>query len=100
KMEVARRVLGSFLDDLPASAHVSLRVFGHQGTGSGEDKPRSCRSTAATGFGPPDSPGVRERLRHARPAGWTPLGRALAASRRDFAQMDGEASNFVYVVSD
>jgi len=100
KMEVARRVLGGFVDDLPAAAKVSLRLFGHEGTGSGADKPRSCRSTRATTFGAPGSPALRRGLRDARPAGWTPLARALRASRQDFARIDGDASNFVYVVSD
>lgn len=100
KMEVARRVLGSFLDELPANADVSLRLFGHEGSGSGADKPRSCRSTTATAFDGPRSPALRRGLSEARPGGWTPLARALDASRRDFSRMDGEASNFVYVVSD
>lgn len=35
KMQVAQRVLGDFVETLPANANVSLRIFGHEGTGSG-----------------------------------------------------------------
>lgn len=102
KMQVAQRVLKDFVATLPESAKVSLRVFGHVGSGSGEDKARSCRSTEQrVPFVAADSPRVPRAVDSVRPAGWTPLARAMGASRRDLARVGSEASsNFVYVLSD
>lgn len=102
KMQVAQRVLGDFVETLPANANVSLRIFGHEGTGSGADKSRSCRSTEQrVGFVQADSPQLSAGIRSVEPAGWTPLGSAMEASRRDLADVAKKgSSNFVYVLSD
>lgn len=102
KMQVAQRVLRDFVATLPASANVSLRVFGHVGTGSGADKARSCRSTEQrVPFVAADSPQLRRGIDSVRPAGWTPLAGAMEAARSDLDRVGGEGtSNFVYVLSD
>jgi len=102
KMQVAQRVLRDFVATLPGSANVSLRVFGHVGTGSGADKARSCRSTEQrVPFVQADSPALRRGIDSVRPAGWTPLAGAMEAARTDLDRVGGEGtSNFVYVLSD
>lgn len=102
KMQVAQRVLAEFVETLPENANVSLRIFGHEGTGSGADKARSCRSTEQrVPFVKANSPQVGAGIRSVEPAGWTPLGSAMEAARRDLAQVGKKgSSNFVYVLSD
>lgn len=102
KMQVAQRVLRDFVATLPESANVSLRVFGHVGTGSGADKPRSCAATERrVPFVPATSPRLRRGIGSVRPAGWTPLAKAMNEARKDLDRVGGEGtSNFVYVLSD
>src|SRR5690606_7324243 len=81
KMQAAQRVLRDFVATLPETANVSLRVFGHVGTGSGADKPRSCAATERrVPFLPATSPRVRRGIDSVRPARWTPLARAMRAA--------------------
>lgn len=102
KMQADQRVLRDFVATLPETANVSLRVFGHVGTGSGADKPRSCAATERrVPFVPATSPRVRRGIDSVRPAGWTPLARAMRAAGKDLERVGGEGtSNFVYVLSD
>lgn len=102
KMQVAQRVLRDFVATLPENANVSLRVFGHVGTGSGADKARSCAATERrVPFVPATSPRLRRGIGSVRPAGWTPLATAMDEARKDLDRVGSEASsNFVYVLSD
>lgn len=102
KMRVAQRVLADFVETLPEDANVSLRIFGQEGSGSGADKARSCRSTEQrVPFMKANSPRVAEGIRSVEPAGWTPLGSAMEAARSDLAKVGKRgSSNFVYVLSD
>src|SRR5690606_29742313 len=43
-MELAKGAITDFLSNAPKDANVSLRVYGHKGTGSQEDKEMSCSS--------------------------------------------------------
>jgi Ca-activated chloride channel family protein len=99
KMEAAKGAIRDFVSRLPANADVSLTVYGHKGTGSQKDKSLSCSSVEEVFKG---SSREMNRLQSAmagiRPAGWTPIARALRESEAKIPQ--GATDAVIYVVSD
>ncbi|RHW36739.1 VWA domain-containing protein [Lysinibacillus yapensis] len=102
RMQLAKESIQAFVESLPKEATVSLRVYGHVGTGSEEDKAKSCstveevypRSTY-------ESSKFSESLNKFDPAGWTPTGLAIKQVEEDFKQYSGEQNtNILYIVSD
>ncbi len=98
RMEEAKSAIMSFIDVLPKESTVSLRVYGHEGTGSDADKERSCASTETLYSGGNDAKKIQSALDEVNPAGWTPIGKAIAETRNDIPEDAGSA--IVYVVSD
>lgn len=102
KMKMAKDAVKSFLDELPEEVNVSLRAYGHEGTGSDEDKERSCSSIEEVyPFAPYDKQDFLKALDQFSPAGWTPLAAAIESSKSDLEKHSGEnVENIIYVVSD
>ncbi len=98
RMDEAKSAIMSFIDVLPKESTVSLRVYGHEGTGSDADKEHSCASTETLYHGANDSGKVKSALEQVKPAGWTPIGKAIAETKKDIPEDAGSA--IVYVVSD
>lgn len=101
-MELAKTAIHDFVAQVPEEANVSLRVYGHTGTGSDADKAASCaaieevyeRSTY-------DSAKFEAALNKFEPAGWTPVAGALESAKESFAGLDAETNtNLIYLVSD
>jgi Ca-activated chloride channel family protein len=102
KMALAKAAIREFVSNLPEGSDVSLRVYGHKGSGSKKDKQISCQSNEVLyPMGRYDSQQFEAALNKVRPAGWTPLASAIAAARADLQQSAQEnVKNVVYVVSD
>ncbi len=102
KMDLAKNAVKSFVSDLPENVNVSLRVYGHKGTGSDEDKALSCGSTEEVfPLGTYDADEFTDALSTFSPAGWTPLAGAIEAAEEDLSGQTGEnVENIIYVVSD
>ncbi|MFD1706072.1 VWA domain-containing protein [Siminovitchia sediminis] len=98
RMEEAKSAIMSFIDVLPKESTVSLRVYGHEGTGSDEDQARSCISTETIYNGGKEPDDIQSALKEVKPAGWTPIGKAIAETRNDIPEDAGSA--VIYVVSD
>lgn len=102
RMELAKESIKKFASSLPKEANVSLRVYGHKGTGSDQDKKMSC---AANELVYPSQPynqaGLDQALSSFKPAGWTPLAQSIMEAEKDLAEYTGgNNKNIVYVVSD
>lgn len=99
KMDSAKEAIQIFADKLPENAEVSLRVYGHKGTGSQKDKQVSCNSTEEIFHGPGNQTDqIKTALQNVKPAGWTPIANALKSVKQD---IDPETTDsIVYVVSD
>lgn len=99
KMDSAKEAIQSFGDKLPKNADVSLRVYGHKGTGSNKDKQVSCSSTEEIFHGQGvQTDQIKTALQDVSPAGWTPIANALESVKQD---IDPETTDsVVYVVSD
>ncbi|OAT84746.1 hypothetical protein A6P54_20990 [Bacillus sp. MKU004] len=102
KMELAKVAVSKFAAGFPDDATISLRVYGHKGTGSDADKKLSCSSDEL--IYEPDTynqSSFDKALTQFKPSGWTPLGSSLKSAYEDLKQKAGEdTENIVYVVSD
>jgi len=99
KMDSAKEAIQSFAEKLPENAEVSVRVYGHKGSGSQKDKELSCKSTEEIFQGRGDQADqIKTVLESVNPAGWTPIANALDSVKED---IDPETTDsVVYVVSD
>lgn len=98
KMDLAKEAVQSFVNQLPDSINVSLRVYGHEGTTAYEDRELSCMSTEEVyPLGPYEAEPFTEALQTFSPAGWTPLAASMIAAKDDLTD---DAKNIVYIVSD
>lgn len=99
KMDSAKEAIQSFGDKLPKNAEVSLRVYGHKGTGSQKDKKVSCSSTEEIFHGQGEqTKQIKTVLQDVEPAGWTPIANALESVKQDINPETTDS--IVYVVSD
>ncbi|WP_053364884.1 vWA domain-containing protein [Bacillus sp. FJAT-27245] len=102
RMELAKEAIRKFAASLPKEANISLRVYGHKGTGSEKDKKLSCGSNELV-YSPQtfNASELDAALGKFKPAGWTPLAEAIKAAQNDLAAYKGkENKNIIYVVSD
>ncbi|MCQ6562845.1 vWA domain-containing protein [Paenibacillus mendelii] len=99
KMDSAKEAILSFAEKMPENAEVSLRVYGHKGTGNKKDKEVSCKSTEEIFHGQGEETNqIKTVLQGVKPAGWTPIANALKSVKQD---INPETTNsIVYVVSD
>jgi len=102
KMTAAKEALIQFVSDLPEDAEIMLRVYGHEGTSSDEDKELSCSSSEVVyPLNTYDSESFDEALSKFEPAGWTPLAASIEAAEEDLMEHSGDSiENIVYIISD
>lgn len=98
RMEAAKNAVKSFAEHIPKHTTISMRVYGHKGSGSDADKKLSCTSTENFYGGKYESEKFDKALDKVEPAGWTPIGLALETVVEDIPEDTDET--VVYVVSD
>ncbi|HLU21209.1 MAG TPA: VWA domain-containing protein [Bacillaceae bacterium] len=101
-MNLAKDSIRSFAASLPNDAKVGLRVYGHKGTGSQEDKAMSCDSSELFyEIQSYDEKKLNNALDQFEPSGWTPIAESLIRAQKDLQGLDGENNtNVIYLVSD
>ncbi len=102
RMELAKNAIKEFIASAPEEANVSLRVYGHKGSGSDTDKEMSCKAIDQVyGFGPYKEESFQQALDQFKPSGWTPIAQALQQSMKEFEPYDStNHTNLIYLVSD
>jgi Ca-activated chloride channel homolog len=102
QMDLAKETINNFLSTVPDKANVSLRVYGHKGTGSDSDKELSCSSIEQVyGFETYNNEKFNKALNKFTPSGWTPIEEALKSSKEAFSKYDAKNNtNLIYLVSD
>ncbi|SDG92079.1 Ca-activated chloride channel family protein [Alteribacillus persepolensis] len=98
RWDSAKEAVTEFAQEVPEQATISLRVYGHKGTGSDADKEVSCSTTENIYNDTYQAEGFQSALSELQPSGWTPIARALEESREDIPDAADEV--VVYVVSD
>ncbi|WP_056685490.1 vWA domain-containing protein [Cytobacillus solani] len=101
-MDMAKEAIKEFTADLPNDAHVALRVYGHKGSGSNQDKKLSCSSNELVyPLKKYSASSLNSALRKFKPSGWTPLAKAIEEAKNDLKDFNGENhTNIIYLVSD
>lgn len=102
RMQLAKETIRSFASSLPEEARVSLRVYGHKGTGSESDKKMSCNSTELVyQLQKYKAKKFKKALNKFDPAGWTPIALALKEAKKDLSDYPSKNNtNIIYLVSD
>ncbi|WP_167569106.1 VWA domain-containing protein [Brevibacillus migulae] len=101
-MEQAKKAIREFAAALPQNANIALRVYGHKGSGSDEDKAISCGSSELIySLRPYNAQELNQGLNKFKPTGWTPIALSLEGVKEDLAPFTKEDNtNIVYLVSD
>lgn len=101
-MDIAKASITKTVEQLPPSANVGLRVYGHKGNNKGSGKAESCASSDLIHpITPVDLGTLNSQLANINPTGWTPLGVSIENGAKDFANYQGENQlNILYVISD
>ncbi|MEK5479558.1 VWA domain-containing protein [Paenibacillus sp. FSL R5-0407] len=102
RIDLAKDAVNSFVSELPENTNVSLRVYGHKGSGKNSDRELSCSSTEEIyALAPYQEESFGKALNQFAPAGWTPLGASIEAAHDDLQFYTGEnTENIIYIVSD
>lgn len=101
-MALAKDAVKRFGAGLPEESIVSLRVYGHEGTGTTADKEMSCASNELL-YNPDfyEENSFNEALSKFDAAGWTPLAAAIKAGGEDLrVNASSKTRNMIFVVSD
>lgn len=98
RMDAAKEAVLEFAEQIPKEATISMRVYGHKGSGSKSDKELSCGSTENLYNGTFDKGKFQRSLNSIQPAGWTPIGLVLDKVKEDIPENVEDV--IVYVVSD
>lgn len=102
KMNLAKEAVENFAAGFPEDTIMSLRTYGHKGTGDDKDKSMSCASTEVMyDANTYDQAAFKTALGKFKPSGWTPLAASIKAGYEDLKKKAGEdTENILYIVSD
>ncbi|WP_306010354.1 VWA domain-containing protein [Bacillus sp. MMSF_3328] len=102
KMNLAKEAVENFAAGFPEDTIMSLRTYGHKGTGDDKDKAMSCASTEVMyDANTYDQAAFKAALEKFKPSGWTPLAASIKAGYEDLKKKAGEdTENILYIVSD
>ena len=101
-MDLAKNAIKKYASGLPQDSVISLRVYGHKGTGSDSDKILSCSSTEvmyeANSY---QNENFSNALTQFKPSGWTPLAATIKSAYDDLKIKSADNSeNILFIVSD
>ena len=102
KIDLAKSAITSFVSSLPKDTNASLLVYGHEGTGSDEDKAKSCgKIDTLYSLKPYNQAEFQSAMNKFNASGWTPLSQAISKAREILNNNNStEYSNKIYIVSD
>lgn len=102
KMNLAKEAVENFAAGFPEDTIMTLRTYGHKGTGDDKDKAMSCESTEVMyETNTYDEAAFKTALGKFKPSGWTPLAASIKAGYEDLKAKAGEdTENILYIVSD
>lgn len=102
KMDLAKNAVKKFAAGFPDETPITLRTYGHKGTGDDKDKQLSCSSTEVmyeTNIY--NEQNFSAALNKFKPSGWTPIAASIKAGYDDLKTKAAEnTENILYVVSD
>ncbi|UYZ22287.1 VWA domain-containing protein [Mesobacillus jeotgali] len=102
KMDLAKNAVKKFAAGFPDNTPITLRTYGHKGTGNDKDKQLSCSSTEVMyETNTYNEQNFSAALNKFKPSGWTPIAASIKAGYDDLKTKAAEnTENILYVVSD
>lgn len=102
KMDLAKNAVKKFAAGFPDETPITLRTYGHKGTGDDKDKQLSCSSTEVMyETNTYNEQNFSAALNKFKPSGWTPIAASIKAGYDDLkTKADENTENILYVVSD
>lgn len=102
KMDLAKNAVKKFAAGFPDETPITLRTYGHKGTGDDKDKQLSCSSTEVMyETNTYNEQNFSAALNKFKPSGWTPIAASIKAGYDDLKTKAAEnTENILYVVSD
>jgi Ca-activated chloride channel homolog len=102
KMDLAKNAVKKFAAGFPDETPITLRTYGHKGTGDDKDKQLSCSSTEVMyETNTYNEQNFSAALNKFKPSGWTPIAASIKAGYDDLKIKAAEnTENILYVVSD
>lgn len=102
KMDLAKNAVKKFAAGFPADTPITLRTYGHKGTGDDKDKQLSCSSTGVMYETNTYNEQIfSDALNKFKPSGWTPIAASIKAGYDDLkTKATEDTENILYVVSD
>jgi Ca-activated chloride channel homolog len=102
KMDLAKNAVKKFAAGFPENTTITLRTYGHKGTGDDKDKQLSCSSTEVMyETNTYNEQNFSAALNKFKPSGWTPIAASIKAGYDDLkTKATADTENILYVVSD
>lgn len=102
KMDLAKNAVKKFAAGFPDETPITLRTYGHKGTGDDKDKQLSCSSTEVMyETNTYNEQNFSAALNKFKPSGWTPIAASIKAGYDDLkTKATEDTENILYVVSD
>lgn len=102
KMDLAKNAVKKFAAGFPEDTAITLRTYGHKGTGDDKDKQLSCSSTEVVyETNTYNEQNFSAALNKFKPSGWTPIAASIKAGYDDLkTKATADTENILYVVSD
>ena len=102
KMTAAKSAITNFINNIPEEANVGLRVYGHKGSNSENDKTISCQSSELIyPIQPLDVDKFTDAVNSFSPTGWTPIATSLTLAADDLKKFPSKSTtSVIYLVSD
>ncbi len=101
KMDIAKKAVSDFLNEMPASVNTGLIVYGQEGSGSEADKNLSCQGIQeVVKLGKNNGNNIISAMDSFSPKGWTPIAGSLEFAKNIFSEKDKTDKNYLILVSD
>lgn len=97
-MDIAKRELTLFIDQLPDNVNIGLRIYGEENASNGG----KCSATKLYHpIAADNKNAIKTTIDGIKPGGWTPIAESLKQSAEDFSNyLSDTNTNFIYLISD
>jgi Ca-activated chloride channel family protein len=102
RLEIAKNVLGDYVNSLDKESNISIILYGHEGNNSTAQKQTSCQGIeVAFPLGKADFSQIKGKINQLKPTGWTPIEASLDKAVKILKDYQGENyNNSILLISD
>ena len=101
KIDIAKKAVSDFLNEMPQSVNTGLVVYGHEGSNSLADKAVSCKGIEeVVTLGKNNSSNIIAAMNSFEPKGWTPIAGSLDFAKNILLNKGKDDKDYLILVSD